>query len=73
MAGKELILFLVAGMGLFLGSVLKTVDNIGMFKLSLSRGYTEPRSFLLLTPPARVCKELGQDTARTIEKWDILY
>lgn len=47
----ELIFFIAASMGLCFGFVLKTVDNSGMFSLSLSRAYTESRSFLLLTPP----------------------
>lgn len=76
MAGIEVIFFLVAGMGLCFGFLLKTVDNTAMFQLPLSRGYTVPRCSLLLTPSVRrpgVHKELGQDTARTTEQWNILY
>ena len=52
LAGMELSVFIVAGMGLCFGFVLETVfDNTGMFSLLLSSADTEPRAFLLLTPP----------------------
>jgi len=38
-------------MVLYFGFVLKTVDNTGVFQLLLGSAYTEPRHFLLLTPP----------------------
>ena len=51
LAGIELIFFIVAGMGLRFGFVLKTVLIIEVFSLLLSSAYTESRPFLLLTPP----------------------
>ena len=49
-AGIELIFFVVAGMGLCFGFVLKTVLII-QFSLLLSSAYTASRPPLLLTPP----------------------
>ena len=41
-----------------------SVDNTGMFSLPLSSAYTEPRPFLLLTPPHQrggwVAQEVGR-------------
>lgn len=51
LAGIQLTFFAVASMGLSFGFVLKSVDNTGMFSLLLSRVHTQPRLFLLLTPP----------------------
>ena len=50
-AGIELNFFIANCMVLYFGFVLKTVDNTGVFQLLLGSAYTEPRHFLLLTPP----------------------
>lgn len=55
--GVKLIFFTVAGAGLCFGQ--HRADIAEIFLLLLSRTYTEPRLFLLLTP---LPMELGGDT-----------
>lgn len=59
LSGVELIFITMAGIGFIFAE--HSVDNVEMFLLLLSRGYTEPKPFLIfLVPDCCVCGDAGE-------------
>lgn len=71
LAGAELLFFIIPGMRLCFGFVLETVDNSGIFSLSLSSTYTAPRPFLFLSPPHQCVVRGTQEVGRghSLDSW----